>query len=104
MLENGLSLKTRPPDNCFENGQLKASMVPGGSAVAASAALAGGMKMNAGQDAWARMSGRSLGRIKLMMDLREMIAGERGPEEGGEGAALIPVIDAAVQEGAKGWI
>ena len=98
MLENGLLLKTRPPDNFFDaNGQLKASEVPGGSAVAASVALAGGVKMNAGQDAWARMSGRSLGRIKLMMNLRDMMNSEGGGEEGGEGTALS---DATVQEGA----
>ena len=101
MLENGLSLKTRPPDNCFDaNGQLKASEVPGGSAVAASAALAGGVKMNAGQDAWSRMSGRSLGRIKLMMNLRDMMNGEGAAEEGGEGTALSDA--AVVQEGAEG--
>ena len=101
MLENGLSLKTRPPDNCFDaNGQLKASEVPGGSAVAASAALAGGVKMNAGQDAWSRMSGRSLGRIKLMMNLRDMMNGEGVAEEGGEGTALSDA--AVVQEGAEG--
>ena len=104
MLENGLSLKTRPPDDCFDaNGQLKASEVPGGSAVAASAALAGGVKMNAGQDAWSRMSGRSLGKIKLMMNLRDMMNGEEVAEEGGEGTALSDAAArAAVQEGAEG--
>tara|TARA_B100000780_G_scaffold123164_1_gene86351 strand:+ start:271 stop:585 length:315 start_codon:yes stop_codon:yes gene_type:complete len=104
MLENGLSLKTRPPDDCFDaNGQLKASEVPGGSAVAASAALAGGVKMNAGQDAWSRMSGRSLGKIKLMMNLRDMMNGEEAAEGGGEGTALSDAAArAAVQEGAEG--
>ena len=91
MLENGLSLKTRPPDDCFDaNGQLKASEVPGGSAVAASAALAGGVKMNAGK-------------IKLMMNLRDMMNGEEAAEGGGEGTALSDAAArAAVQEGAEG--
>ena len=103
MLENGLSLQTRPPDSCFDaNGQLKPSEAPGGSAVAASTALmAGGKKMNAGQDAWARMSGRSFGRIKLMMNLRELMIREREGlvEEGGEETALS---DAVVHGGAEG--
>ena len=89
--------------SCFDaNGQLKPSEAPGGSAVAASTALmAGGKKMNAGQDAWARMSGRSFGRIKLMMNLRELMIREREGlvEEGGEETALS---DAVVHGGAEG--
>ena len=101
MLENGLSLQTRPPDSCFDaNGQLKPSEAPGGNAVAASTALSP-TKMNAGQDAWARMSGRSFGRIKLMMNLRELMIREREGlvEEGGEETAPS---DAAVHGGAEG--
>ena len=38
MLENGLTLKTRPPDNCFDDkGQLKDTK--GGNADAAAAAM-----------------------------------------------------------------
>ena len=86
MLENGLSLQTRPP---------------GGISVAASAALAGGVKMNAGQDAWARMSGRSFGRIKLMMNLREMMNREREglAEEGGEETARSDAVVLGAAEG-----
>ena len=91
MLENGLTLKRRPPEDCFdEKGQLKA--VRGGNADAAANAMVfkgGGSRAKRG---WGRLGaaergGKSLGRMTLMMNLGQMMSG--GMEAG---AALGPLL------------
>jgi len=73
MLENGFSLKGRPPTESFdEQGQLKGTK--GGSADAAAAAMVAQGGGARGKRGWARLGaaargGRSLGRMTLMMNL-----------------------------------
>ena len=73
MLENGLTLQSRPPAESFdEQGQLKGTK--GGSADAAAAAMVAQGGGARGKRGWARLGaaargGRSLGRMTLMMNL-----------------------------------
>ena len=94
MLENGLTLKRRPPEDCFdEKGQLKA--VRGGNADAAANAMVfkgGGSRAKRG---WGRLGaaergGKSLGRMTLMMNLGQMMSGgmEAGVAQHGQRAPL----------------
>ena len=77
MLENGLTLKSRPPAESFdEQGQLKGTK--GGSADAAAAAMVCQGRGARGKRGWARLGaaargGRSLGRMSLMMNLGKLM-------------------------------
>ena len=97
MLENGLTLRKRPPDDCFENGQLKG--MPGGNADAAAAALA---NQGRGKKGWARLGaahgGSKMSRVSLMMNLGKMMSEGALAEEGGGEAVLS---DTTAEEGAE---
>ena len=101
MLENGLHLRGRPPDDCFEDGHLKATPGAGGhggggnggggdggggSGSGVGGASSGNVKP--GSDTWARLGSRSDGKMKHMMNLvGKMMSGEETEEtEGGEAA------------------